>query len=294
MSSRNGIRPVFPGTEERWAQVSCGRLRYLVGGTGPPLVLVHGIAASSFSFRLICGALMREFRLFMPDLMNVGYSDRIPGLDGSLQATGSRMLEFLDRVGLEKADILGSSHGGSVVMELAVLAPERFRRMVLVSPANPFAAHYEAIIRFYLSAVGGAFIRACPFAPGWIWDYGIGRMYANPSRMAPGTGVGYARPLRQPGTIHYILDCLKTFGDDIEALRPKLPVIAKIPTLIVWGNRDPVVEIQSGYALQQALGAEMSVMTDVGHLPYEETPEQFDRVVLEYLKNPFHHGDRKA
>ena len=291
MSSRNGIRPVFPGMEECWAQVSGGRLRYLVGGNGPPLILIHGIAASSFSFRLVCAALTREFRVFVPDLMNVGYSHRIPRLDGSLQATAARILEFLDRADLEKADIVGSSHGGSVVMELATLAPERFRRMVLVSPANPFATHYEAIIRFYLSAVGGAFIRACPFAPGWMWDYGIGRMYANPSRLPPGTGIGYARPLRQPGTIRHILSSLKTFGDDIEALRPKLPAIARVVTLIVWGDRDPVVEIQSGYQLQQALAAEMAVMPNVGHLPYEETPEDFSRILLDYLRKPSHHGD---
>ena len=290
MPSRNGIRPVFPGTQERWAQVSGGRLRYLVGGTGPPLVLVHGIAASSFSFRLSCEALMRSFRVFVPDLMNVGYSDRILGLDGSLGATAARMLEFLDQAGLEAADILGSSHGGSVVMELAALAPERFRRMVLVSPANPFAARYEAIIRFYLSAVGGAFMRACPFMPGWMWDYGIGRMYANPSRMPPATGIGYARPLRQPGTIRHILGSLKSFGDDIEALRPRLPAMRKIPTLIIWGDRDPVVEIESGYQLQLALGAEMAVIRDVGHLPYEETSEEFNRILLEYLEKPFHHG----
>jgi pimeloyl-ACP methyl ester carboxylesterase len=286
MVSRNGTRPVFPGMEERWAQVSGGRLRYLVGGTGPPLVLVHGIAASSFSFRLSCERLMRRSRIFVPDLMNVGYSDRIPGLAGSLHAVAARMVEFLDQVELKQADILGSSHGGSVVMELGALALERFRRMVLVSPANPFAARYETIIRFYLSAVGGLFVRACPFMPGWMWDYGIGRMYANPSRMPPGTGIGYARPLRQPGTIPYILECLKTFGDDIEALLPKLPRIAKVPTLIIWGDRDPVVEIQSGYRLQQALGAEMAVIAGAGHLPYEETPVEFDRILLDYLQMP--------
>jgi pimeloyl-ACP methyl ester carboxylesterase len=237
---------------------------------------------------------MREFRVFVPDLMNVGYSDRISGLDGSLRATAARVLEFLDQVGIEKADILGSSHGGSVVMELAVLAPERFRRMVLVSPSNPFAAHYEVVIKFYMSAIGSLFMRTAPFMPGWIWDHAIGRMYADPSRMIAGTGIGYARPLRRPGTVRHIHGCLKTFVDDMEALRPKLSAMAQIPTLLIWGDRDPVVEIQSGYQLQKVLSAEMAVVPGIGHLPYEEAPEEFNRILLEYLRKPFHHGDTEA
>lgn len=279
----NHTRPVFDGMEERWATVSGGRLRYLVGGRGYPLLLVHGIAASSFSFRFNCSELMREFQVFVPDLMNVGYSDRIAGLDGSLSANGVRVAEFLESVGLRRANILGSSHGGSIVLKLAALAPERFERLLLVSPANPFARRYDAVVKFYLSAVGRVFTRLAPFAPGRFWDYGIGRMYADPQAMAVGTGIGYARPLRVKGTMPFLLSCLETFNDDIEALSGQLPAIARIPTLLIWGDRDPVVEIQSGYQLQQALGAEMVVMRGVGHLPYEESPQEFNRILLNYL-----------
>ena len=270
--------------EERWASLSEGRLRYLVGGRGRPLLLVHGIAASSFSFRFNCAELMRSFQVFVPDLMNVGYSDRISGLDGSLRATAFRLAEFLDKVGLERVNILGSSHGGSVVLKLAAIAPQHFERLLLVSPANPFAQQYQSVVKFYLSAVGRMFIRLAPFTPGRVWDYGIGRMYADPRGMAAGTGIGYARPLRTRGTMSYLLSCLQTFNDDIEGLSQHLQTIGKIPTLLIWGDRDPVVEIQSGYQLQEALGAEMIVMPGTGHLPYEEAPEQFNRILLEYLR----------
>jgi pimeloyl-ACP methyl ester carboxylesterase len=279
----NYAPPVFDGMEERWAKVSGGRLRYLVGGRGPALLLVHGIAASSFSFRFNCDELMRDFRVFVPDLMNVGYSERILGLDGSLAATAQRLAGFMDDAGLKRANILGSSHGGSVVLKLASLFPERFERLLLVSPANPFARRYQTVVRFYLSPVGRAFVRLAPFAPGRIWNYGIGRMYANPGSMAAGTGIGYARPLRFKGTMHYLLSCLETLNKDIEELRGQLTSLAKIPTLLIWGDRDPVVEVQSGYQLQEALGAEMVVMKGIGHLPYEEAPQQFNRILLEYL-----------
>jgi len=276
--------PIFDGMEERWAKVSGGRLRYLVGGRGRALLLVHGIAASSFSFRFNCSELMRDFRVFVPDLMNAGYSERISGLDGSLSATAHRVADFMEDAGLERANVLGSSHGGAVVLKLATLDPKRFDRLLLVSPANPFARHYRAVVSFYLTTVGRAFIRLAPFAPGRVWEYGIGRMYADPRGIAPGTGIGYARPLRAKGTMHYLLSCLETFNEDIEALRDQLTTIADIPTLLIWGDCDPVVEVESGYQLQKALGATIVVMKGIGHLPYEEAPQEFNRILLDYLE----------
>jgi pimeloyl-ACP methyl ester carboxylesterase len=87
--------------------------------------------------------------------------------------------------------------------------------------------------------------------------------------------------------IPHIVSSLKTLMADVEALRPKLAAISRIPTLLIWGDRDPVVELESGRRLQQALAAEMEVMTGVGHLPYEESPAEFNRIVLAYLRKPF-------
>lgn len=260
------------------------RMRYLAGGSGPPLVLIHGIAASSFSWRLNFAELAREFRVYAPDLANLGYSARVPGLDASLTATADRLVKFMDIAGLTSASIVGSSYGGSVVMQMAASAPHRFRRMVLVSPANPFAGQYQQVLKFYLSFPGGVFMRIVPFLPARAWDYGIGRMYADPTRMAVDTGIGYARPVRLHGTVPFILAILKTLASDIEALREKLPAMSRVPTLLIWGECDRVVELSSGVKLKLALHAEMSVLEGVGHLPYEEAPGKFNQVLMEYLQ----------
>jgi len=264
--------------DERWAVVSGGRLRYLVQGSGPPLVLLHGIVASSFSFRLVSPELSRDFRLYLPDL-------RVAGADASLKATASRILELLDHTGIHRANVLGSSHGGTVAMELSAMAPNRVQRLILVSPANPFARTYQRVVKFYLSAPGAVFMRLAPFGPIPLWNYAIRRMCGEASRLVPGTGLGYRQPLRERGMTTHIRSSLRTFIDEIEALRSKLPDMRKIPTLLIWGDRDPVVELDSGRQLQQALGAEMAIMSGIGHLPYEENPEEFNRIVLEFLRN---------
>lgn len=278
MTRSGGSNGYSGGLEEHRAAVSGGRLRYLVQGSGAPLVLLHGIVASSFSFRLISAQLSREFRLYVPDL-------RIAGADASLTATASRILELLDHIGLEAVSVLASSHGGAVAMELCAIAPHRVQRLILVSPANPFARGYQRVVRFYLSRIGDLFIRLAPFAPIPLWEYGMRRMCGRASRLSPDIGVGYRQPLRERGMTAHIRSNLQTFLAEIEALRPKLSGIGKIPTLLIWGDSDPVVELDSGLRLQQALGAEMAIMPGIGHLPYEESPLEFNRIVLRYLKD---------
>ena len=278
LDTKVGDKTTSSEPEERWATVSGGRLRYLVQGSGAPLVFLHGIVASSFSFRLVSPQLSRDFLLCLPDL-------RVVPADGSLLATASRILQLLDREGIESADVLGSSHGGTVAMQLAVVALARVRRLILVSPANPFARGYHRVVEFYLSGAGGILIRLAPFAPLPIWEYAIRRMCGPITRLSADIGPGYRQPLREAGMTAHIRSSLKTFIADTEALRESLPHLSKIPTLLIWGDRDPVVELDSARQLQQALGAEMAIMPGVGHLPYEESPEEFSRIVTKFLKN---------
>lgn len=278
MPSSDTYRAASFEPEEHWAAVSGGRLRYLVQGSGSPVVLLHGIVASSFSFRLVAPELSREFRLYLPDL-------RVAGANASLRATATRILELLDQVSIESACVLGSSHGGAVAMELSAMAPKRVQRLILVSPANPFAQGYQRVVKFYLSKPGSLFVRLAPFAPVPLWEYAMRRMCGRASRLASDIGVGYRQPLREQGMTTHIRSSLQTFIAEIEALRSKLSEIRKIPTLLIWGDCDPVVELDSGHQLQQELGAEMVVMPGIGHLPYEENPDEFSRIVLKFLKN---------
>jgi pimeloyl-ACP methyl ester carboxylesterase len=81
--------------------------------------------------------------------------------------------------------------------------------------------------------------------------------------------------------------CLNTFAADLQALSPQLATIARIPSLLIWGDRDNVVELESAAKLQKALGSELAILRGVGHLPYEETPEQFNSLLSDYLRKAF-------
>src|SRR5437899_6331660 len=111
-SKRNTRLLVPPGIEERWATVDGHRVRYLFGGSGPPLLLIHGLMGFSFSWSENLPALAKHFTVYAPDLLNVGYSDRCD-LDPGLQATATQVLHFMNAVGLSAADLTGTSYGGT-------------------------------------------------------------------------------------------------------------------------------------------------------------------------------------
>jgi pimeloyl-ACP methyl ester carboxylesterase len=110
------------------------------------------------------------------------------------------------------------------------------------------------------------------------------RLFGNPALMTEEIASGYAAPVSIPGTADHVLGIASTWHSDMHELEEALPRIAHIPVLLVWGDRDSAVPMQTAEALRhQWLHAELAVLRGVGHLPYEEAPEDFNRLVNSFL-----------
>jgi pimeloyl-ACP methyl ester carboxylesterase len=270
-------------------------MRYLRAGSGPPLVLLHGLLGYSFSWRHNLEAFAAHRTVYAPDQLGAGYSDRVPGLDCTLRAIALRTLDFLDAVGVREFDLLGTSHGGGVAIMMAALLGERgdarLRRLILVAPINPWSPHGRRLGPFLATpGIAQAFAWTMPRAP-FSYRFLLRRLYGNPRRIPPGTLEGYARPARIPGTFEYGLSILKSWLADLDELKRLLPSLAGIPTLLIWGKADPAVYASSAEPLHQHLpNSKLVLYPGVGHLPYEEVPEEFNRTVLEFLKERPHSG----
>lgn len=276
--------PVFEGVTEHWVSVDSLRIRYLAGGSGAPLLLVHGIAGFSFSWRKNFADLIGQFRVLAPDLPGVGYSERSDKLDASIPGMARTLFRFLDALQINSAHIVGSSHGGAVVMEMATQQPERVRSMVLVAPVNPYAEKYQGRIRFMSSSIGQLFMKLAPWTAIPLQRYAIGRMYGDRKKMPTGTAEGYCKPLRIAGTIPHLLRCFQTWPDDVQRLESKFSLLKDIPTLFIWGDQDGAVELESGERLRKHFhDSQLVVLPDTGHLPYEEAPEEFNRALISFL-----------
>ena len=270
--------------EERWFVLDGHRMRYLCGGSGPPLLLLHGLLGYSFSWRFSLPLLAEKATVYAVDMPGVGFSDRPPDASGSLRAQAERLLRFMDGVGIASCDLLGTSHGGAVAMMAAALAPERVRSLILVAPVNPWSAHGRRLAPLLSSAPVSWLLLRCEPLLGLVHDILLRRLYGDPRRIRPGTLAGYSAPFRIPGTLNYGLGVVQSWNRDLDELESALPRIAGIPTLLLWGSKDRAVNPASAEALrQQFRDCQLEVFDGVGHLPYEEVPETFNPSVIAFL-----------
>jgi pimeloyl-ACP methyl ester carboxylesterase len=280
----NPTRPAAYSIEDHWITLDAARMRYLRSGSGPPLVLLHGLLGYSFSWRYAIPALACHATVHAVDMLGVGFSDRPPGLDAHLRANAERLLRFLDAVNVDSCDLLGTSHGGAVAMTTAALAPDRIRRLILVAPVNPWSRpgrHLAAFLSHRL--VASHFLRIAPLlAP--FHGFFLRRLYGDPRRIRPGTLEGYSAPFLLPGAVEHGVRILRSWGPDLEELRGLLPRITSIPTLLLWGAEDAAVDPSSSEPLRhQFQNCQVRLFEGVGHLPYEEVPEEFNAAVAEFL-----------
>jgi pimeloyl-ACP methyl ester carboxylesterase len=188
-----------------------------------------------------------------------------------------------DRVQVFNRVIAAASHGGAVAMTLAAIAPERVSSLILFAPANPYSTKADWIVKLYNSVPGRAAARLAPLLPRWVHQLALARMFGDARRIPEGSLDAYREALRVPGTMPHVLAMVRCWFAEMEKLRQMLPRIAATQTLLLWGDRDRVVSIESGRRMQQELAAKLVVFPGGGHLVFEEFADEVNRIILDWL-----------
>jgi pimeloyl-ACP methyl ester carboxylesterase len=279
---------------ECWMDFNGARMRYLSAGSGPPLILLHGLMGYSYSWRYTIPALAPFATVYAPDLLGAGFSDRPRGIDHSMRGTALRVLQFAERLGLSTLDLLGTSRGGAVAMCAAAECVSgsagglRLRRLILVCPVNPYSAHGQRLAPFFGSNVGAKLFRAGlgTSRSSKLYPYFHARLFGDRNKIPVGSLEGYQAPLAMPGLFEHALSIVKTWTSDLRELEALLPTLKSIPTLLMWGSKDPAVYVSSMEPLARHFSnVQKVVFPGVGHLPYERCPEEFNRELIRFLSN---------
>jgi pimeloyl-ACP methyl ester carboxylesterase len=239
-------------TERHRVRIGPTSISYEVAGAGPPVVLVHGLSGSSRWWGRNVGPLARRFRVHVVDLIGFGASRGRQRF--VLDRAAGCLAAWMDRLGLDRAAIAGHSMGGYIAADLAADFPDRVERLVLIAAAaGPFRT---GRLR---SVVGLA--RALRHLPPSF----VPMLVADAARCGPVTILRAAREL---------------YASDIT---DKLVRITA-PTLVVWGARDAAVPLELGRQLCRAIpGAEMVVIERAGHTPMWDRPDEFNRLMIDFL-----------
>jgi len=273
-----------PQLEEISVSVNGHQMRGLRSGEGPSLVLLHGLLGSADAWYPCFSRLGRESEVYAVDSLGIGRSERVSGLDASLSAQADRVAEFMEGAHIRRADIVGTSHGGSVAMMLAARHPERVRSLVLHAPANPFSLLGDPLVRFYRSPLGRWFAYQVPNLPEKLQELALGRMYGHNKQVRHEALQHYMGSLRVPGTVKHVMNMVDCWFEDMRQLGAVLEKLSDVPALLLWGTHDRAVSLDSGRQLERMLQAELVILPGMGHVPHDEAPMAFAEAVNSFLR----------
>ena len=277
--------------EECWATVAGHRMRYLRAGSGPPLVLIHGLFGYAFSWRFNWEALAKVSTVYAVDLLGMGFSDRpLPwSVPYDLPTTADRMLDWMAQAGIRDAVLLGTSHGGGLALAMAARDRQKgsglIGKLVSVAGVNPWTTRGHRRAAVFGHPIGGAIFKMLAPIVGVPKLSMLERMYGDNSRLTDETRDGYGVCVDLPRTVDYGIAICRSWKCDLTYLRTAVDEIGDLPTLLIWGRRDKVVPLIGGEELKRHLkNAKLVVIDPAGHLPYEEYPEEFNRILLNFLQ----------
>jgi pimeloyl-ACP methyl ester carboxylesterase len=250
-------------------------------GQGFPLVLLHGLGASSFSWRKNIGPLSRHYQVFAPDLPAHGRTppDAVPDFD--LATLTRELVRLLDRQGVAQAALAGNSLGGTLALLLARDYPERFPALVLLAPAVAVSRLPWLFYPLRLAFLGAAM--AALLGP-WTARLALNYSYYRRELITPEVIAGY-----EP-TFHTLAQrlALRQLISRVDPLpSPQLAdLLGQVPQplCLIWGKQDRVLPPKQGVWLKQRLPrAELQILPKVGHAPQEEAPELVNEIIIAFL-----------
>ncbi|WP_052195269.1 alpha/beta fold hydrolase [Deinococcus radiopugnans] len=264
------------------------RTRHVTGGEGRPVVLLHGIGRSLEDFEPTIRALSGTHRVYAPDLIGFGYTDK-PQVNYSLPGLARFVRHYLDAVGETRpVTLIGNSLGGAVAQTFAVIYPEQTRGLGLVNSAG-FGRDVALALR--LCALPGLGERL--LAPGPASARRVTRsLFASPAFATPERVAHTLALARQPGAARAFLSVLRSIGTVRGAraewqakLAGRLPAL-KRPTLIVWGDRDEILPAHHLEAARRTHPhATVHLFTQTGHVPQIEREAEFNALLHAFLEH---------
>jgi pimeloyl-ACP methyl ester carboxylesterase len=265
------------------------RAIYRIAGSGPPVVLIHGMVNSSRHWEAVALRLARDYTVVAPDLLGHGDS-ATPRGDYSLGAHASSIRDLLTAIGIDRASIVGHSLGGGVAMQFFYQFPQRTERLALVSSGG-LGAEVSPLLR--TAAVPGVSALLALAANRRI----VARLTRAGDRMRErGSSSGVyleavaraLKPLSQPGAREAFLQTLRAVidvkGQRVSA-RDRLYLLDSMPTLVVWGERDNTIPIEHGIATHRAVPhSRFETLPRAAHFPHLEDPDGLTAVLRDFLE----------
>jgi pimeloyl-ACP methyl ester carboxylesterase len=264
------------------------RVFHRSAGSGPVLVLVHGITSTSATWESVLPHLAERFTVVAPDLLGHGDSAKPRG-DYSLGAYASGIRDLLLALGHERATFVGHSLGGGVAMQLAYQFPEHCERLVLVSSGG-LGREITGLLR--AASLPGSELVLPLLVNGHVLGAGraVGRLlgrlglrvHTDVEEVLRGHASLSDREARA-AFLHTLRTIVDHGGQRVDA-GDRLYLAQAIPFLLVWGERDPIIPVEHAHAAHRLVrGSRLEVFPNAGHFPHLDDPLRFVRMLFDFI-----------
>ena len=257
-------------------------------GEGPAVLLIHGITSSSRTWRSVMHGLAENHTVIAPDLLGHGRSAKPRG-DYSLGAYASGIRDLMALLEVPRATVVGHSLGGGIAMQFAYQFPERLDRLVFVDSGG---LGEEVSLALRAATLPGAEVvlpllfgvvprRAGRTVGAVLSRLGV-RASANTRGLAEGVeSLGSAEARR--AFVHTARGVIDPLGQRIDA-RDRLYLSKDVPTMLVWGDRDPIIPVRHGRGAHELMPhSRFEVLPGAGHFPFNDDPDWFVRTLTDFI-----------
>ena len=259
-------------------------------GSGPALLLLHGLGCDHTTWASVMESLARTHTVIAPDLLGHGASDK-PRADYSLGGYANGMRDLLTVLGVDTATVVGHSFGGGVAMQFAYQFPERTERLVLVASGG-LGPEVSPAIRA-ITTPGFHQVMAVLAAPG------LRHVATTAMRLLAGSGVRQARDLaevaaiydsfkdpRTRAAIRHVTRAVVDWKGQIVTMADRAYLTEAMPMCVVWGSDDLVIPVaHASNASALAPTARIEIIPNAGHFPHKDHPERFAKIVRDFIRS---------
>lgn len=272
------------------------RRAFRMAGSGPALLLIHGIGDNSSTWQELIPHLARKYTVIAPDLLGHGRSDK-PRADYSVAAYANGMRDLLSVLGIDKVSVIGHSLGGGVAMQFAYQFPDRVERLVLVSSGGVTKDVHPILRLISMPMISDALklLRVPGFMPAVkVTGAALGQLNRSPLR--PGSLlhdlddlVRILAELPDPTAYEAYLRTLRAVVDwrgQVVTMLDRSYLTENLPVQLIWGDQDTVIPVSHAYLAHSAMpDSRLEIFRGAGHFPFRDAPMRFLRVVEQFLES---------
>jgi pimeloyl-ACP methyl ester carboxylesterase len=282
------VRELTPSLEFR--TIHGYRRAFRIAGSGPVLLLIHGIGDNSTTWSTVHAKLAQRFTVIAPDLLGHGQSDK-PRADYSVAAYANGMRDLMSVLDIERATVVGHSLGGGVAMQFAYQFPQLVERLILVG-AGGVTKDVNIALRVASLPLGGealALLRlplmlptmqlAGQMAGALLGRTAVGRDLPDVLRIL--------RDLPEPTASSAFTRTLRAVVDwrgQVVTMLDRCYLTESVPVQLIWGRQDVVIPVEHAHMAHAAMpGSQLEIFENSSHFPFHDDPDRFVELVQRFI-----------